>query len=244
MNVSEMRPPPGGFEDRLEAELVKVVTARATLPRRLRQRSAVAMRPAVRASVLAVGTVVAAAACFAFAGPSLTHRQAAQPQARPSSGGGAVHIMNTAAFTVDTYTNGTVLVTWDKSQYIQNSQDIADLQQALREAGFPVLIREGVFCKGPHDDGYLDPSGVGPGVAQVMKGESQPDGTVVFVFTPSAMPAREELFIGYLSPSQLAITHGQPGSVERLVPTGLPLTCTTQAPLPHSRQSQPVQQPG
>ncbi len=32
MNGSEMRSPPGGFEDRLEAELVKVVTARAALP--------------------------------------------------------------------------------------------------------------------------------------------------------------------------------------------------------------------
>ena len=50
-------------------------------------------------------------------------------------------------------------MTWDKSQY---SQDRTGLQQALREAGFPVLIKEGVFCKGPQDDGYLDPSGVGP----------------------------------------------------------------------------------
>ena len=41
---------------------------------------------------------------------------------------------------------------------------------------------------------------------------------MVFTFTPSAMPAGEELFIGYLSPSQLAVTHGRPGSVERLVP--------------------------
>ncbi len=70
-----------------------------------------------------------------------------------------------------------------------------------------------------------------------MKGEDGPDGTVAFIFTPSAMPAGKELFIGYLSPSQLAVTHGQPGSVERLVPTGGPLTCTTQEPLPHSRPS-------
>jgi hypothetical protein len=242
MNVSEMRPPPGGFEDRLEAELIKVVTARAALPRRPRQRAARAMRrPAVRASVLAVGTAVAAVG-FAIGGPSLSHRQAA-PQTGLSTGAGAVHI-RTAAFSVDTYTDGTVHVTWDKSQYIQGSRDIAVLQQALREARFPVLIKEGVFCKGPRDGGYLDPSGVGPGVGPVMKGEDRPRGTVVFVFTPSAMPAGEELFIGYLSPSQLAITHGQPGSVERLVPTGVPLTCTTQAPLSHSRQSQPVQRPG
>jgi hypothetical protein len=28
MNISEMRPPPGGFEERLEAELVKVHSLR------------------------------------------------------------------------------------------------------------------------------------------------------------------------------------------------------------------------
>jgi hypothetical protein len=233
MNVSELRPPPRGFEDRLEAELVEVVTARAARPQRLTQRAAAAMRrPAARAGVLVVGTAVAAAAGFAF-GPSLSHRPAA-PATAPSTGGGLVHI-RTAAFTVDAYPDGTVHVTWDKSQYIQDRHDIAVLQQALREAGFPVLIREGVFCQGPHDNGHLGPGGIGPGVGQVMTGENGPDGTVVFTFTPSAMPAGEELFIGYLSPSQLAFTHGQPGSVERLVPTGVPLTCTTQAPLlPHS----------
>jgi hypothetical protein len=145
-----------------------------------------------------------------------------------------VHIQ-AAAFTVDAYPDGTVHVTWDKRQYVQYRQDIAGLQQALRAAGFPVLIKEGVFCQGPHDNGHLGPGGVGPGVGQVMTGEDGPDGTVVFTFTPSAMPAGEELFIGYLSPAQLAVTQGQPGSVERLVPTGVPLTCTTQAPLlPHS----------
>ena len=145
-----------------------------------------------------------------------------------------MHI-RTAAFTVDTYADGTVHVSWDKSRYIQDRQDIASLQHVLREAGFPVLIKEGVFCQGPDDSGYLDPGGVGRGVGQVMKGEDGTDGSVVFIFTPSAMPAGEELFIGYLSPAQLAVTHGQPGSVERLVPTGVPLTCTTKAPQPHSR---------
>ena len=136
---------------------------------------------------------------------------------------------------MDTYADGTIHVSWDKSRYIQYRQDIASLQRVLRAAGFPVLIKEGVFCQGPDDSGYLDPSGVGRGVGQVMKGEDGTDGSVVFIFTPSAMPAGEELFIGYLSPAQLAVTHGQPGSVERLVPTGEPLTCTTQAPQPHSR---------
>jgi hypothetical protein len=46
------------------------------------------------------------------------------------------------------------------------------------------------------------------------------------------MPAGKQLFIGYLSDAQLAVTHGHPGSVERLISTGVPLTCTTQAPPP------------
>jgi hypothetical protein len=234
LNGSERRTP-GGFEDRLEAELVKVVTARAVPWQRPRHRVAASVgRPAVLTGVLAAGSAIAVAAGLAFGTGSGGHRQAAPAQTELSTGAGRVHI-RTAAFSVATYTDGTVRLTWDKSQYIRYSQDFAGLQRVLREAGFPVLIKEGVFCKGPHDSGYLDPSGVGPGVGKVMNGEDQPDGTVVFTFTPSAMPAGEELFIGYLSPSQLAITQGRPGSVERLVPTGVSLTCTTQVPLPHSR---------
>jgi hypothetical protein len=63
-----------------------------------------------------------------------------------------------------------------------------------------------------------------------MRVADESDGDVAITFVPSAMPAGMELFIGYLSPAQLAITHGRPGSVERLVPTGSSLTCTTEAP--------------
>lgn len=226
MNDSKVRWPRGGFEDRLEAELVTVVTQRAAVSRR---RSAM-RRPAARAG-LAVASGAAAVTAVALGVPALIH-PAASPSAGLSTGPGSVHI-RTAAFTVDSYTDGTIHVTWDKSKYFQ---DRAGLQQALRAAGFPVLIKEGVFCKGPGDNGYLDPSGVGPGVSRVMTGERQADSSVVFVFTPSAMPAGDELFIGYLSSSQLAVTHGQPGSVERLVPTDVPLTCTTQPPPPAGRQ--------
>jgi hypothetical protein len=229
MNVSKVQQPLDGFEARLEAELVNIVAARAAFPPGLRPPAA-PRRPAARARVLAglaAGTALAAVTGLVLGVPALRNRPAPQPQARLSTGAGSVHI-HTAAFTVDSYTNGTIHVTWDKKQYFQ---DLTGLQQALREAGFPVLIKEGVFCKGPHDNGHLNPSGVGPGVGQVMKGERH-DGTVAFVFTPSAMPAGKELFIGYLTPSQLAITHGDPGSVERLVSTGAPLTCATQAP-PH-----------
>jgi len=224
MNASNIRPPLDGFEGRLEAELVKIVTARAAAPPGLQQPAA-ARRPATRTRVLAAGAAIAAATGLVLGVQALRNPPAAPPPARLSTAAGSVHI-HTAAFTVDSYTDGTIHVTWDKKRYFQ---DRAGLQQALREAGFPVLIKEGIFCKGPHDNRRLDPSGVGPGVGQVMKGERH-DGTVVFVFTPSAMPAGKELFIGYLTPSQLAITHGDPGSVERLVSTGVPLACTTQAP--------------
>jgi hypothetical protein len=224
MNVSTMRPPRDGFEGRLEAELVKIVAARAAAPPGL-QRPAAPRRPATRTRVVAAGSAIAAITGLALGVQALRNPPAAPPPARLSTGAGSVHI-HTAAFTVDSYTDGTIHVTWDKKQYFQ---DHAGLRQALREAGFPVLIKDGIFCKGPHDNGRLNPSGVGPGVRQVMQGERQ-DGTVVFVFTPAAMPAGKQLFIGYLTPSQLAITHGDPGSVERLVSTGVPLTCTTQAP--------------
>ena len=224
MNASNIRPPLDDFEGRLEAELVKIVTARAAAPPQPPQPAA-ARRAATRTHVLAAGAAIAAATGLVLGVQALRNPPAAPPPARLSTGAGSVHI-HTAAFTVDSYTDGTIHVTWDKKHYFQ---DRAGLQQALREAGFPVLIKEGIFCKGPHDNRRLDPSGVGPGVGQVMKGERH-DGTVVFVFTPSAMPAGKELFIGYLTPSQLAITQGDPGSVERLVSTGVPLACTTQAP--------------
>jgi hypothetical protein len=220
MSDSTLQRPRGGFESRLEAELVKVVAQRTAVPQ---QRSAMSSPP-VRIG-LAAATAAAAAVAGALGVQAFTHPAAAPASAVSGAKSGSVHI-RTAAFTVDSHSDGTIHVTWNKNQY-RNS---AGLQQALRAAGFPVLIREGVFCMGPHDNGYLDPSGVGPGVGQVMQGEQEADGSVVFVFTPSAMPHGDELFIGYLSPSQLTVTHGRPGSVERLVPTNAPLTCTTQPP--------------
>jgi hypothetical protein len=151
------------------------------------------------------------------------------PTAPPEASDSALHIQ-TVAYTVDRRTDGTIEVTWDKQRYFDDREG---LQAALREAGFPVLIKVGEFCKGPSDDGTLDPSGTGPGVERVVRRESEADGKVTFVFVPSAMPAGKQLFIGYLSPAQLAVTHGSPGSVERLISTGVPLTCTTVAPPAH-----------
>jgi hypothetical protein len=176
-----------------------------------------------RVAGVAAGTVAVTGLALGVA--TYANPSAAPPAAGDTTATGAVHI-DTVAYTVDSKADGTVQVTWDKQRY---AQDHEGLQAALRKAGFPVLIKVGEFCKGPQDDATLS-HGVGPGVDRVMKGEDAANGKVTFVFTPSAMPAGKELFIGYLTPAQLAITHGRPGSVERLVPTGVPLTCTTVAP--------------
>ena len=143
---------------------------------------------------------------------------------------GTQHLnLRTVAYTITTNADGTVTV-WTKQAYFK---DPTGLQAALRNAGFPVLIKVGEFCRGPNDDGFLDPSGQGRGVQAVMAPGDNSDGDVVFTFDPKAMPAGMELFIGYLSPAQLAVTHGRPGSVERLVPANVPLVCTTEAPPPN-----------
>ncbi len=170
----------------------------------------------------------AAATGLVIAGQGYGNPSTAPPQAQANTGTQNVHIL-TAAYSVDSQSDGTVRVTWDKQKYFE---DPVGLENALHQAGFPVLIKVGEFCKGPHDTEELH-SGVGPGVERVMKGESAPDGKVTFVFTPSAMPTGTQLFIGYLNPAQLAITGGRPGSVERLVPTTGNLDCTTQLPTAH-----------
>jgi hypothetical protein len=199
---------------RMSAPIEQIVDAGQTRRRRLRLAKVTAA--AAITAVLAVG--VSAYDRTTPHRTTISSAAASQP----------VHI-HTVAFVLDTQPDGTVKVTWTKQAYFQDS---AGLQDALGKAGFPALVKVGEFCKGPNDNGHLDPSGQGRGVDQVMR-PSQSDGNVEFTFVPAAMPPGTELFIGYLSPSQLAITHGRPGSVERLVPTQVPLTCTTQAPPAH-----------
>ena len=189
---------------------------------RSRQRRRVAMRIAAAASVTGVAATLAVLA--ALPGNSeATHT-------RTTAAHGAQQLnIRTVAYTVTSNADGTVTV-WTKQAYFD---DPTGLQAALRNAGFPVLIKVGEFCRGPNDDGYLDPSGQGRGVQAVMTPGDNSNGDVVFTFDPKAMPADTELFIGYLSQAQLAVTHGRPGSVERLVPTNTQLICTTQAPPPN-----------
>ncbi|MFE0458862.1 hypothetical protein ACFW1A_06320 [Kitasatospora sp. NPDC058965] len=178
-----------------------------------------------RRRLVKVSVVAAAAVGLALGVNSHGNPATAPPTAADSTGSGAVHI-HTVAFTVDTKTDGTVHVSWDKQKYFS---DHAGLQAALAKAGLPVIVKVGEFCVGPGDDASLD-HGAGPGVSQVVRGERQADGRVDLVFTPAAMPAGKQLFIGYLDAAQLVVSGGRPGSVERLVPTGVALDCTTQAP--------------
>ena len=184
---------------------------------RRRRRRAVTATAVAAVAVLTIGAV--------GYGGSTRHATLATP----ATGADPVHIV-TAAYTVDSQPNGSVTVTWTKQGYFQ---DPSGLQAALQKAGFPVLVKVGEFCKGPSDDGYLDPSGQGRGLDHVIQASTNSNDQVVFTFNRSALQAGTELFIGYLSPAQLAITHGAPGSVERLVPTDTTLTCTTTAPPSH-----------
>ena len=212
-----------GFDEiRMSAPVEQIVDAGRT--RRRRRRLAKVTAAAAIAAVVAVSASSYERATL----DRTTNNTAVGTATKP------VHI-RTVAFVLDTKPDGTVKVTWTKQAYFKDS---AGLQDALREAGFPVQIKVGEFCKGPDDDGYLDPSGEGHGVDQVLRA-SESDGDVVLTFVPAAMPPATELFIGYLSPAQLAITHGAPGSVERLVPTQTRLTCTTQAPPSHYEDARP-----
>jgi hypothetical protein len=171
-----------------------------------------------RIAAVAAGTV-------AVSGLALGVATLANPSAAPPGTGQDVHV-RTVAYSVDRLANGTVQVTWTKRRYID---DPAGLEAALRQAGFPVLIKVGEFCRGPQDDPTLV-RGTGPGVEDVVQRTSDTDGEATFIFDPAAMPPGKQLFIGYLNAAQLEITNGAPGSVERLVSTDVPLICTTEPP--------------
>lgn len=194
-----------------------------------------------RLATVAAGTVAVTGLALGVA--TLANPSAAPPSvttAIGAGGGTGVHV-RTVAYTVDSRADGTVEVTWTKQQWFA---DHAGLEAALRQAGFPVLIKVGEFCAGPGDDVALV-HGVGPGVDAVIR--PVPGAEATFVFVPSAVPAGKQLFIGYLSPAQLEVTGGSPGSVERLVSATEPLTCTTVAPPrsgPKAGSEDPSAKPG
>ena len=227
MNVSELRPPLRRF--------------RGPAGSRAGQGGHRARRPAAAAAQraagpcggppsgpvsLAVGTAVAAAAGCRLRPARLSHRPA-----RGFSGtkhrGRPVHI-RTAAFTVDATLDGTVHVTWDKSQYIQDRQDSAVAASPAR-GRVPRADQGRRLLQGAARQRTAGP---GRGRGRGRPGHDGRDGSQT---APSSSPSRprrcppgDELFIGYLSPSQLAVTHGQPAI--RRAPgarRACPPTCTS-----------------
>ncbi|MEV4133143.1 hypothetical protein AB0J72_13360 [Dactylosporangium sp. NPDC049742] len=175
-----------------------------------------------RLATVAAGTVAVAGVALGVA--SLANPPAGPPATAPgANAAGEVHV-RTVAYTVDSRADGTVQVTWTKQQWFE---DPAGLEAALRQAGFPVVVKVGEFCAGPGDDLTLV-RGSGPGVRDVVR--PLPGADATFVFDASALPPGKQLFMGYLNPAQLEVTGGSPGVVERLVPIDTPLTCTTVAP--------------
>jgi hypothetical protein len=221
-------------ESTLVLDAFREVFDEVTMPTPVEQLIA-AGRARRRRRRLAKATGLAAIAGLSIAIASYAQVTTAPTTAKSTTTAPSVHL-GAATFVVDRQPDGKVTVTWTKQGYFQ---DPIGLQDALRNVGFPVLIKVGEFCEGPTDDGYLDPSGQGRDLDQVMQAGRQSNGAVVFTFIPSAMPSGTELFIGYLSPSQLAVTGGRPGSVERLVPTTAPLICSTQAPPPEPPDGHP-----
>jgi hypothetical protein len=128
---------------------------------------------------------------------------------------GPVHL-HLAAFSVDTNPDGTVTML-TKAQ----SLDPATLRRALAQAGVPAIIKIGEFCRSTQSPP--------PGLDSVVRGEPRPDGTVVLVFTPSALPQGAELSIGILKPG----SPGQKRAAYTLVRAGTPLRCSPGLPNEH-----------
>lgn len=208
-------------------DLLRASLADVTLDTPLEQIVADGRARRRRRRIALTAGATAVAAGLALGVPTYGHPSTAPPASDElATGTGTVHV-RTAAYTIDSLKSGALRVSWDKRAYFD---DHAGLAKALREAGFPVLMKVGEFCKGPSDDQKLDEHGQGAGVDQVMKGRRVADDKVTFDFLPDAMPADTELFIGYLTQNQLSVTGGRPGSVERLVPTDQQLTCSTELP--------------
>lgn len=119
-----------------------------------------------------------------------------------------------AAFSVDTNPGGTVTLKLTRGQIFNPSA----LRHALAQAGVPALVTVGSVCTS---------SGPSDALPQVIsRSAPQPDGSTVTIITPAAIPAGQELSIGYFS-----LPNG--GGVHiSLVPGNAPLTCTSTPPAP------------
>jgi hypothetical protein len=154
--------------------------------------------------------------------------------AAPAGGPGTVE---TAAFTLTSYANGTV------SLKLSQVFDPAALQRALAQHGIPALVRNDTYCSSspaapnPLRDGVLPGGGTPPPGARgilmtgnfpVKPSQLAPSvDPVTAVINPAAMPSGTELFIGYydlghsffldlIYTSSHTCSNGQPPGLARL----------------------------
>jgi len=194
-----------------DMEQFLVAAARSGSPRR----SATATR---RRRYAVTGLVTAAVAAAAGVGIGYVGSSGHLPAARPAGSSGTpwhsgVHI-HTAAFSVDTNPGGTVTLKLTVGQLFSPSA----MREALAKAGVPALVTVGSVCTVP------GPSDALPRVLSRSPGHV--GRTTVTTITPSAIPAGEELSIGYF-----AVPDGG-GLHISLVPDHAQLTCTSTPPGP------------
>ena len=129
------------------------------------------------------------------------------PHTPPSTGGAA----QLAAFTLTSNSNGTATLTLIKGV----SLDPNALRQKLAAAGIPAIVNVGRTC-----DSHPQPDGLD----QVISPERRPDGSVVLMITPAAMPAGAELSIGVFPTVK----------TWSLATIGAPMTCDSTPPVRQS----------
>jgi hypothetical protein len=122
-----------------------------------------------------------------------------------------------AAFTLVSNTNGTDTLTLNKGVPL----DVSVLSQKLAAAGIPAVVNVGRTC-----DSHPQPDGLDA----VISPQRRPDGSVVLVITPSAMPVGAELSIGVFPD----------GKTWGLATIGAPMTCSNTDPIHQSAGDAPA----
>ena len=128
------------------------------------------------------------------------------------------HPVQVASFSVSTAPGGLVKLTLTPGQL----RDPGALRQALANAGVPALVTAHSVCYVPGPSSIL---------TRVLSAppQRQPDGSTIWTITPSAIPAGDELSIGYFH------VQGGFGIHITIVPEHAALTCTAGPPAPPRR---------
>jgi hypothetical protein len=210
LSLDDRPTPPAIPQFSRDMEQFLLVAARASSPPRPARAPKRGRRAAVGLAAAAVAVAAAVGIGYAASGP---HPPSATPTASSGTTRGGVHI-HLAAFSVDTNPGGTVTLELTRGQIFNPSA----LRHALAQAGVPALVTVGSVCTS---------SGPSDALPQVIsRSAPQPDGSTVTIITPAAIPAGQELSIGYFP-----LPNG--GGVHiSLVPDNTPLTCTSTPPAP------------